>query len=306
MKKTYLSIIAATALSALLAFNAGAQTCSFLNLPTDARSAGMAGNTVSMSASALNPAASLFSADRASFGASYMMWQPKYADMKTLNVGGYFNVNSKLAFSAGYIDAIHSQQTLYDDNGSSKGTFTPSESSFRLGVAYKITDFLALAVTGKMAISDIGTGTEGKAFAGDASVIFRKDGLTAAAGVDNIGSKMSYGTTNYSLPMRIKGGAGYDFTADVHHISANAEAGYIPAQVSGGKSDFYAGAGLEYCYDNIVSARAGYHFDALKASFISVGVGVRFFGVGLDGFYLISGGNSPVGGSAGLALSYSF
>lgn len=294
------------AVAALSSANLSAQTCSFLNMPADMRSTALGGISVAAPSSAINPSASLLSSDRASFGASYVMWQPSSADMKLFNGGTFFNASHNLSFSLGFVSATHTVQTAYNDDGTSAGTFTPAESSFRIGAAYRIAGMMVVSVTGKMVSSNMGKGTAGKAFAGDLALIFRKDGITLAAGVDNLGSKMTYGKSEYSLPMRIKGGAGSDFNFGVSRVSANAEAGFIPAQYSGASSDFYACAGLEYCFDNIVSARAGYHFDQLEAGYVSLGVGARFFGVGLDGFYLLSGSGSPVAGAAGLGLSYSF
>ena len=70
---------------------------------------------------------------------------------------------------------------------------------------------------------------------------------------------------------------------------------------------FGASLGAEYCYADIVSARAGYHLgskDKGLPSYASIGLGAKYFGVGLNLAYLLA--SDTIGGSFLAGLSYSF
>jgi hypothetical protein len=302
--------IAFIAISALVelavALPADAQTCSFLNLPSDVRSFSLGGASIASPASALNPAGTLFSKDNASLGVSYIAWLPSSSDVKAMNLGGYLNLSDRISLSAGGTIAVHRQMTLFDDFGFSDGTFRPIESSYRLGASFKLGGAVALYAAAKIVSSSMGAESKGFAFAGDVLAVYRKGSLSAAAGVLNVGSRMSYGNGSYNLPMRICGGAEYVYALDDHVLTGTCETGFIPAQSEVAKGAFYVGCGIDYTYAGVASARIGYHYDTSNACYCSLGLGIRLFGVGLDAFYLVAGRSSSIFGTFGLGLSYSF
>lgn len=68
-----------------------------------------------------------------------------------------------------------------------------------------------------------------------------------------------------------------------------------------------AAAGARYAFRDMVSVRTGYHFGTDKSplpSYLSVGLGVKFFGVHLDFAYHLA--NELLGGSFKIGLGYSF
>ena len=66
-------------------------------------------------------------------------------------------------------------------------------------------------------------------------------------------------------------------------------------------------AGAEYCFADILFARAGFHYgDAAKAvpTFISAGLGAKYAGVQLDAAYIFA--SPTIGNSLMLTLGYAF
>ena len=127
--------------------------------------------------------------------------------------------------------------------------------------------------------------------------MYAKDAFSAALGVCNVGSALSYGGESYALPMFAKAGAAYSASG----FTASAEVDYL---FSGA---LMAGVGAEYCIVDIVSLRAGFHYgDAAKAipTYASVGLGVKFAGVHLDAAYLLA--SKALGNTLTVSLGYAF
>lgn len=284
----------------VVAFSAGAQSLSFINTPSDARSAAMGESGYAMKANAFatryNTAGILFSGDRAAAGLSFLNWQPDGLGMLVWNAGGYYALNERIGLAAGVRINSQDAYTRFDEDGNNLGDFTPREQAIDLGVAYRIADRFGLAATFRYIGSDIGAAEKGSSFALDLDAYYSSARLRLGLGVSNLGSKAGYGYSKVALPSRLKLGAGYDlFVRKGHTLAGNAEFNY-----QFGPKD-YAGAtlglGAEYTYKGIFSLRGGYHLsngEKTGDGYGSLGAGVNIWKLSLDGAYLLAGADSYI------------
>lgn len=299
MKKIILSILVACAMPAL---SASAQALSSLLIPSAPEYAAMGGASVALEAGAFaaenNAAAMSLSDDSFAVAASYGLWAPETAGSQLAGLGAFARVGERvgIGFSGRY--TMEKPMNISSAAGGILGTFTPSELGANLAVSVKVIDGLSVGVTGKFVRSSIGEELSGSAFGADVSMAWRKDGLSAGAAVCNLGSKLKYGDSSYSMPMLVKAGAAY--AADFG-LTASVEADYL---FSGA---FAAGLGLEYNLFDIGFLRAGYHYGDKSqglASFASLGAGVQFAGVELSAAWLTA--SPTLGNSLLFSLGYSF
>lgn len=284
MKKIFviLTILVASASAA------SAQSMSALLIPSDARSMSMAASTV-----ALEPASKLDA--EAFFG----RWAPKAADNLMAGLDAWFKVSDKFAL---IVDGTYFNDQPYDvtsAEGRISGTFTPNEMYFGIGGNFLAGDFLSVELKAKMFMSTLSPDLKGSAFGADLILRYHGNGFNVAAGACNLGTPIKYGSSkdSYPMPMMAKVGGSYTNSG----FTAAAEVDYL---FSGA---LMAGLGLEYCIQDMVSVRAGYHYgDAAKAlpSFASLGLGGQFAGVKINLAYLLA--NQNIGGSLLVGLGYSF
>ena len=296
MKKTVISFL--FALSALVA---SAQSAPALLIGADPVAYGRGGASVAAAAGAYavdnNAAAMSLSENKFDIAATYGMWSPKAADNTLVGLGAFFRINDKIAVGLSGRMLRDKPYDVATPSGQVTGQFTPNDIVAGLGVSYAVTDNISLGLTGRMLYSTIGEDLSGTAFAGDLTAMYAKDAFSAALGVCNLGSALSYGGESYALPMFAKAGAAYS----VSGFTASAEVDYL---FSGA---LMAGVGAEYCIVDIVSLRAGFHYgDAAKAipTYASVGLGVKFAGVHLDAAYLLA--SKSLGNTLAISLGYAF
>ena len=288
-----------TVLSVCLPVLCSAQAVNML-IPSDARTAGFAAAGAALDAdafvSARNVSAAALSERSGSFGLAYDKWAPSSSSIGIVGFGGYYKFG-KLAVA---LDGRYLNEKPYDiiSNVSKViGTYKPKDMMAGLGLAYGVSETLSIGFAGRFFSSDIAEKVKGSAFCADVNATFRKDGLAAMAGVSNLGSKINYGGSSYALPALAKAGAAYSISG----FTASAEADYL---FSGA---FMAGLGLEYCFADIASLRAGYHYgDAAKAlpSFASLGLGLQYSGFSLDFAFLTA--SETLGNTVLFGLGYSF
>lgn len=192
----------------------------FLNIPVDARAAGMGDVGVSTSfdanASFWNPSKTVFSEKKYGVALSYTPWLKSLVnDMSLSYLTGFYKINERQALDIGltYFNLGSIQYT--DANGASLGDGRPREFAIRAHYSTKLSDQFSIAVGGFYANSNITQGLGGSGSANptrpgntagaDISAFYRKTGLTVAqlpldisAGVNisNIGAKVSYGGNN--------------------------------------------------------------------------------------------------------------
>ena len=296
MKKTVISFF--LALSALAA---SAQSAPALLIGADPVAYGRGGASVATAAGAYavdnNAAAMSLSDNRFDIAATYGMWAPKSADNTVVGLGAFYRINDKIAIGLSGRMLRDKPYDIATPSGQVTGSFTPNDIVAGLGLSYAVTDNISLGLSGKMLSSKIGKDLSGSSIAADLTAMYAKDAFSAALGVCNLGSALSYGGEKYALPMFAKVGAAYS----VAGFTASAEADYL---FSGA---LMAGLGVEYTIAEIVSLRGGFHYgDAAKAipTYASLGLGVQFAGVHLDAAFLLA--SKTLGNSLRVGLGYSF
>ncbi|MBQ6300600.1 MAG: PorV/PorQ family protein [Bacteroidales bacterium] len=216
---------------------------------------------------------------------SFGQWKPGSLAYSTLQAGGFLALNESFGIRLDYRNNLFQAFDLVDENGNVKGSVKPGEQRILLGASFRLADVVFIDVNGKYLSADL-AGNKASAFAGDVAVNYVKDGLTVGLKGLDIGSKYNYGSTAYSLPMRVMAGGSYRIApGEKHAVTFGADLGYILPKEYGA---FTAALGTEYAFNQMIYARAGYHFSsAVAPRFASFGLGFAFKGVGLDAAYLL-------------------
>lgn len=294
---------------ALLAFQMYGQSVNFVNISSDPTYFSLGGASLTTDANAFsvnsNASAMALSTDTMAVAASYGMWQPKGLNLGMASVSGYGLIGGVCAVGINGKYMMYKPYDIVEDNGFANGQFTPVEMAVELGVAYKIIEGLSAGVNVRYISSKLaGNNNSGTAVSADVSVSYRLKGLRFALAATNIGTKIDYGYSSYQLPAMAKVGVGYSYAINPKNtISAHLEGDYLLY-----KSSFMAGLGAEYNYNDMISARVGYHYGNEKAipSFASAGIGVKIIGITLNAAYVLGFSNSPINGSCFVSLGYEF
>ena len=160
-----------------------------------------------------------------------------------------------------------------DISGKTTGDFSTHFASYNLAYGRTVTDRLSLGITGKMIeakIDNVGA----QAFAGDAGAMYKADqGLTVAAALSNIGTKLKFLQTGGTLPQAIKVGAAYQPN---YHWNFTGEGVYSMTGLAS------AHVGTEWKPIEMIAIRAGYRTDTIKElsalAGLSAGLGVQLWG----------------------------
>ena len=225
---------------------------------------------------------------------SFGKWAPQQFNYAALQAGGFLALGERFGIRLDYRNNLFPEFVQFDANGNEKGTAKPGEQRILAGVSLKLADNLYIDVNGKYLMADM-AGSKASAFAGDVAFNYVKDGMTLGVKAADLGSKYRFseiGGTAYSLPMRVVAGGSYCLTpSEKHAVTLGADLGYILPQEY---KAFTAAVGAEYAFNQLVFARAGYHFSsAIAPRFASFGLGFAFKGIGLDAAYLLgSSGNA--------------
>lgn len=298
--------IAAVVLLSVSSYVSDAQTLPSLMLHQDPSSVamGMTGVASDPGAYALqNNVAAVSLAQNAFDGQIGMgMWQPDYADLKTIGAGAMYRLG-KLGFA---LDMKMLQMPSYSGvSGSGSdirdSEFSPSEMNLAVGASYAFVDCLSAGITLRYTGSKLAADASAAVFGADVSLYYSKEALSAGISINNIGTKVRYSETAYPQPMMAKIGAGYDLDLGTSALAFTAEADVIF------KGGIMAGAGCEYSFKDMVYARAGYHYgNSVNSvpSYASAGLGLCVFGAQLNFAYLFA---SPVlANTMCVSLGYSF
>lgn len=250
-----------------------------------------------------NVAAMSFAKESMSIKASFGMWQPDYADLKTVGLGGMYSVTEKMAVGMDFKYLMMPSYSGITGNGSAirDSEYNPSEISVAAGVSYAFIDCLSVGVAVRYAGSSLAPEASANVFGADAGVFFKKDSLSVGISVNNLGTKVKYSETSYAQPMLVKVGVGYDLGLGTSDLAFAAEADYL---FSGG---FMAGLGCEYSYKDMLFARAGYHYgNSVNAvpSHAAAGLGLKIIGINLDVAYIFA--SKVLADSLCISLGYSF
>lgn len=315
-------IIISAALFMAPAILAGAQETAtetaalpFLNYSGDTRSLAMGGLTVTGEPGAYahfnNMAAVPFSENTISAGVSYGMMQPTAVKGNLFSLGAAWNIKDRFGVTLGVLAQTGEKYDLTNEAGVPDGTFAPKDFRIGAGFSYRIIDGLSVGVGLNYAQSTLAPKsdlykTTMSTFAADIQVMYRIKGFNISLSASNLGVPVeSASGAKFDLPMNAKLAAGWANDFERHHVAAGVEGGVF----FGGPAAGFAGAGAEYMYNDLVAVRAGYHYAGKSnglASFASVGLGFRFFGVNIDAAYLIGAGDSPMKNSFSVGVGYSF
>ena len=166
------------------------------------------------------------------------------------------------------------------------GPFSPSENVIGAGASFRILEGLSVGVTGRMAASTLAKDAKATAYGADISVCYKHDPIQLGLAFCNVGTKVSYGEdSSYPQPMMLRAGLSYRI---LEGLKAQAEADWL---LAGG---VVGGAGVEYCWNEKVIARTGYHIGTgimQGASFGTLGLGCRLSGFCLDATWVYAGAN---------------
>lgn len=305
------------ALAAFMLCGAGAfaQVPASLTINADASSMAMGGAGLAMDANAFtasetgNAAAITLTDKTMSAGVNYMMYLPSDRMGNFAGAGAFYRINDRwgVALNGRYLG----DRSLNMDNVD--GMFSPSDFSVSAGVSFKILEGFSVGANLKYVGYNPVKGTMVSAFSADISLMYKYEGLRLALAATNFGTGIKTplpegGHSEYDLPSMAKLGVGYDFDfCDDHRITASLEGDYLFLQNQAG-----FGIGAEYCYDDMVFVRGGYHFAgeqcySMMPSYGSVGVGLKFFNVFLNAAYLISASeNSFLTNTFNISIGYEF
>lgn len=302
MKKIFLSIILGLAAASALyaADDAGSVAMPFVNVPHNPVTLGEGGVYMARSSSlaygALENIASLpLSASKVDIAFSYEMWTPKQADEKFVSFGAGMNLG-RLAFSLSGSLGNNDPYVEYREGGFEGSKFTPKDMTLALGLSYGVSDAIAIGVNAKYLSNTLTSQASYTAFCLDLMGYGRFGALAVGAGLRNIGPKVkSYSGDEFSLPASVAAGISYESAAG---FGAEADLDFV----FGAGADVSAGA--HYCWNDMITVRAGYHLGAILPSYLSVGGGFKIFGVCIDAAYVLSSDNAA--GSMCLGLGYRF
>lgn len=198
----------------------------------------------------------------------------------------------------------------------------PSEWAIDLGYSRRLTPYLSLGVAFRYAsaiYADLNALNilHAGAFAVDAGAYFQlpvgQNKIFAGVSITNIGTQFQFADTTASLPTALRLGVNYTFNFTPEHGLSLGVEGNQPF-VSGAKNSFDRatfGFGAEYSWKQTLMARAGYFYNNKNygdRSHVSIGVGGRLEGFGVDASYWIptSSSNTALDNTFHITLSYIF
>ena len=284
-----------------------AQVLPSLLLNQDPASLAMGSAGVSSEADAFaletNVASMSFAKQTMSVKAGFGMWQPSYADLKTVGVAGTYRITEKIGVGLDFKYLMMPSYSGVTGNGADirDSEFKPSEYGIAAGFSYAFMDCLSAGLTLRHAGSSLAPEASAKVFAADLGLYFKQNAVSAGLSFNNLGTKAKYSEVAYPQPMLVKLGAGYDLEMGTSELFFAAQADIL---FSGG---VMAGMGCEYAFKDMIFARAGYHYGNaanVVPSHGTAGLGLKIAGVTLDFAYLY--GSKTLANSMCVSLGYSF
>lgn len=294
---------------------ASAQNVDILTINPDARTMAMGDASTAASADAFaaetNSAAALFDYNPFQAGFTYSPVNTLVKGHDRYALAGYYTIRNRHAVTFGVnlynqpkLGAVSGDRTFFpnDENGNYR-SFDSDKCSFdvsaTVGYGYRIFDWLGASVNVRYLHSVvIGKAYDGLSF--DVALYSRfaldamMDGawISAALRLSNAG--LVFGDNTPDMPMTMRGGVALNLPfTDAHALQIAVDGGYriSPVTTAAGM----ASLGAEYTLMQLLSVRAGYHWSSQNPSerYGSVGLGVRFMHISIDGMYLISGKDSP-------------
>ena len=233
--------------------------------------------------------------------ASYQIWAPGGAKSSNMNLMAGIKIGKRFGFNI--LGAYQSGQayTQYDITGKAGASYVPTDLMAGAGVGFAITDFLSVGVNVKYAKSSIATSVSYGSVAGDAFVMFYKNGFTVTGGVASLGMPVKSGEQSFSLPASGKVALRYDKAFGTSAIAVAADADVF---FTGGLG---AALGLQYSWNDMVFVRGGFHVGTSPAplpTYASLGLGVKVIGIHIDASWITA--NEVLGNTLNIGLGYAF
>ncbi len=308
----YIKLLASLVIIIATAYKSTAQSVAFLDINPDPKTMGNGGISAVAPASAFslwnNSSATVLDDAKFQAGASYTMWQPDMADNKIFAVGAYGKITKFMAITAGFKQFSYNSYEVTNETGTMGDPFTPKESSFGFGLAFKVMPKLSVSADVNMYNSKLGDDFKASGVAFNIGATYKCNNFTAALTAQNLGGEASYtDEASYKMPSSVKAGASYGiaFGDGSSVVRPQAQIGFTITD----DSSVFGALGAEYSFKECVMARVAYHYgDETKyiPSHLSIGAGVSFFGVNLNAAYLIAGGDSAIKNSLSISLSYRY
>ena len=295
MRRIITTLTAAlVALGSAYAQDAALTAMDFAARPADAKSLGM-GMT-----SAFHSVAARVQEDyRLDAAAFYLPW--KNVGGSTLGLGAdvYGRIGKSLGLNVNFLMDNGKKIDNYTGMGTTSGTFTPRSMAIGGGISYKIVPAVALGASVRYLSDKLTDKKSYSAIGADVMLSGKFGSFSYAAGVTNLGSKVKgTGEQAWPIPAAATLAGKYTFEKDVHLIEAALQADWFF------KGGIRAGAGAQYTFKDMVSARLGYSYGgkSVLPSCFTVGAGFKFKGFTIDGAFLIG----DVTGTLMASLGYRF
>jgi hypothetical protein len=309
----------------------------FLTITPDSRAAGMGDTGAAISADAngayWNSAKMAFIDKGYGVSASYTPWLGKIInDMYLFYLSGFYKINREQTVSASmkYFDLGEIQFNHGPDPTQQDGRFNPREFAFDVNYSRLLTENFSIGGSLRYIHSNL-TGyfnsgstdaRPGNSVAVDVGVFYTKplvsknSNLSLAAGITNIGSKISYSDANNKsfIPTNFRLGGAYKtelnslnsftFALDFNKLLVPSPPHQNKALLSGifgsftdaqggfkeEMREFTTSGGIEYLYNNAFAGRVGYFLEAKdkgNRKYMTFGVGAHVNKFSLDVAYLV-------------------
>ena len=184
--------------------------------------------------------------------------------------------------------------SVADQFGTPGNEIKPLDWSFDIGYSFKINNELSAFATGSFIQSkpadksanavSFGVGAN---YRTNVKLGGMQSQLNIAARVLDMGPQIEYDSNKYDLPTSAEASA--DITmplSDINklNIAVGSRYFFLPTDAS----LFTVGAGAEYTYNSLVSARMGYHYGENESSRMTLGVGLNIQFISVDAAYSIA------------------
>ena len=178
--------------------------------------------------------------------------------------------------------------------GSTGKDIKPLDWSFDIGYTFKINNELSAFATGSFIQSKPANKTAnavsfgvGANYRANVNIGDMQSQLNIAARVLDMGPQIEYDSDKYDLPTSAEASA--DITmplSDINKLNVAVGSRYffLPTDAA----LLTVGAGAEYTYNNLVSARMGYHYGENESSRMTLGVGLNIQFISVDAAYSIA------------------
>lgn len=246
-----------------------------------------------------NPAAIVFAPERFAAAAGWQDWMPRHDGGHAYSLAAAGAFGDRFGFGGALSRLSGEPYDVISAAGSPSGMFTPSEFDLSAGLGVRFAERWAVSASFRFLQSRLTDRYAAQVFGASVLATYRRSDFALSAGLTNLATQAD---GHPVLPAAVAlAGAWTPAAAGRHAFLAELDA---KAYLSGG---FAASLGMQYAFDAMFFARAGYRFSNAVLdlpSHASAGVGVKFRGVALDLSCLFA--SPTLAGTLLVGLAYSF